>query len=750
MKNYLARQKEISQYFTYSPVITKTHKNLIKILNNTSEMTNSKNNYEDNRYTSNFLDKKNLDELNGYNNYDYSNINEYIAKKGKKKNCLVNDDLHTHNKKLMKSHEPYNKKQPNFRTNFSRSRSKSKSRKIINNSKVKIDKDESLLKSQNLNNQRYFSDDRINLKDNYTINSNLDCYSSKKLNLQHEDFLSKQERQHYNTHSKDSLEKNYYSNNIAESLNQTANEAFNKYHNYKNLYSEAEKIKLRKMILSQEVYSEKNGITFKPKINENSKYKVNLSFFERGINYAKRKKENYEKLIRDKSERELQNLRRSRSLSKSEMEKHTKIIVERLYKKEMDKKKEKTEKMLEEQKKLLLETKKNQLKKQEIEQTNKTVVQRLYSNEIQKIKEKFNSKDKELKDKELEEIENHNLSKIKEMNNKLYANIKCRVNTNIDKAREAASLDKKNNKNKNNTRFSSNKMFEDELYENNLKLLQQLRQEHKIKFKNNQASSKKDTSKSKGKNLHLTDNGNSNHEHFEKKSFELDNNKYAERLNTENQYQPYDISSRTNNNANSLFGTNHINKSKIVSPLKAKQSINYPLISSEFILENPTYKLVTHKKSEKKNDLLNSGNSVDKQSKAFIKKTSLSRDVNNHNGNLSPIKNKASLTSDKNETPKKDNALPFQNFSNKNLSNIDNNKAFTKDIQTRSENMNKYNLNFPTHDYSSTDNQNSNANPGEQKSGTLTDNSDHNSKSFEIKENKFKSKGLEKILSNRK
>jgi len=120
---------------------------------------------------------------------------------------------------------------------------------------------------------------------------------------------------------------------------------------YDKLYKEAENLRIKKVILSNEIYSEKYGITFQPKINHNPKYTIESNFEERSYIYLKNKREKIDKLIQDKYEQDPFLAKKSRTLSKEEKEKNTKNIVDRLYRKQMEKIKEHKEKKIEEEKK---------------------------------------------------------------------------------------------------------------------------------------------------------------------------------------------------------------------------------------------------------------------------------------------------------------------------------------------------------------------------------------------------------------
>jgi hypothetical protein len=774
MANYIKRQKELSREHTYSPSINKNLKS-----------KNSNNN---------------PNKLDNYGSYDFSYLNykilnNFVPKNGEK---LPNFNRITgYNSNLNANNDYSHQDAGKSHLNFKRSRSKSKPIKKSNKSR-NISMEKSRKNSQNFHqiinkSGRFSKNTNKNLTSNNFKKSNYPQEALSDADFDISEIPAEKRSQSFNNFAKgnsviyktEKLQSIYLNENIDNNINLILNQHLNKnrsdnndYHfnyNFKNdylptedndfnnlysekkenksdsgeifdkLYSQAEKIKLKKMILSNEIYSEKYGITFKPKINKNSKYNVNFDFHERDMNFVKTKRENLERLMKESKEKELSIIRKSRTLSKDEKDRNTRSVVERLYKKQMVKLKEIQAKKIEEEKKTEAEIKMKKISKEEIEFNNKKVVQRLYTGQIEKIKEQFNISKKQNNEelqKNLDLIENKSLNKIKISNKKNYSTVQSRV-FNVNKNKNEFAKDK-NNKNNNLSPSNNRQNSKDQ----NANLLKKLRKEHKIKFKNEDLSI---VCKSKEKNFELKNNLS---ETRIKKTEDSSPNKNSllQQDNSKNAFNFAD-SINSNNNRNSLLQSNSSvgdklkkSNSKVVKPIRATdfKKKNYSNNSDSLLESNNKY--------FQKSDSRNSNEENSKYNKKFEnKKKSIKKDY----ANLSPIndQNNHSLLdinalSNKSSFREGEGVIPitiskFESSLNSNSKNNAANNATTYNNSNTKETSVTSNSRNNKYELNNIKDEGENHIPGN------SDNSD-NSRGIEVKENKFKSKGLEKILSGRK
>ena len=466
---------------------------------------------------------------------------------------------------------------------------------------------------------------------------------------------------------------------------------------YEKLHGYAGKIKNNKIMLACEIYSEKNGLTFKPKINNNKKYNTTLDFFERDKNFVKLKKENLTKLKQEKNEKESLILPIQITKSKDEREINNKNIVDRLYKKEMEKIKEEKEKKIEEKKNL---DKKNSKTKDEIESNIKRLVKRLYSDQIKKSKEK-NLTEKDLEINDLEE--NNNFSTIKNKNEKI-------------------------NPKKHEKKYVSPLKNDDNL-------LKKLKKEHKIKFnKNDFLTDRKSIQIISPDNLLKDVNKESPNKI---KSEKKEKNILFQSLNKKNSINPY----KTNDNCENF------NKNSSIRKEREKRSIlNNKNESKEKNFENENFKNLEKRKSNKNNYNLSPikrNNNENSYSEIEIQ------------NNINNVSNKSSFKYLEDENKSNFNEKIFDNLNSKsnildekydidNLSkdeviNCNKNKSFTFK-ETNLSNFSKIYRNNYENNIILTDHNLSNTNH---------DNFE-GSHGIEVKENKFKSKALERILNTRK
>jgi len=683
--------------------------------------------------------------------------------------------------------------QPNrSRSNIKRSRSKTKTRENTNSCKIKSLK-KNRKNNSNLNHigtrsrsksPQVLKDDNqiINNPEGNRSHSNNQYISGKSVNFIHEEtknidkyekndeinILLKQninkDRTDNDFHFNYNFKNEFYSNEGGyENGYRDANEYSKNYNNinynskyqnnqnrkiYEKLYNEADKLKVKKMILSNEIYSEKYGITFQPKTTKNSKYDPRLNFYERDENFLKSKKENLERMRREKSEKELSSIRKSRTLSKDERDLHTKNIVERLYKKQIEKLKDIENKRSEEEKKAELELKQRKKSKEEIQIHNKSIIDRLYNSELSKIKDKSDLAKKLNRDelqKNLEMIENKNLSKIKQRNKQKYNNVQSRVfNNNVNKNNENDSKSKRTN----NNSGSPSKSHKSDL-------LKRLKEEHKIKFKNNYDLN--NISKSKDK-----DNISRDYDHNETRIIKQTEENSPVRNDKENNNtkNPLNLMDSINsNNRNSLRNSNSSVRDSLRRSINSKTGKPFKAadINKKNFANNSDYLLESNIPFYKKTD------SIESRDKNNYDNYERNRNYSKMN---SSIKDYTSLSPIRNEKSEFNNDLSGKSSYKENDSYNQNShfKSKLSDKMESSINNSKYNL------ISTANNNNSNTcketnfsnnsrlnrnelanikDVSESNTGGHTDNSD-NSKGFENKENKFKSKGLEKILSGRK
>jgi len=770
MANYIKRQKELNREHTYSPLINKNLK---------SKNSNNNQNNPDN-----------------YGSYDFSYLNYKILNNFVPKNDekLPNfNRINGYNSNLNANNDYSNQDAGKSHSNFKRPRSKSKPSKKSNKSR-NISMEKSSKNSQNfiqINNKsgRFSKNTNDNLTSNNFKKSNYPQEALSDADFEVSEIPSEKRSQSFNNLAKgkpviyktEKPQSIYRNENIDNNINLILHQHLNRnrsdnndYHfnyNFKKdylptedndfnnlysekkenksdseeifdkLYSQAEKIKLKKMILSNEIYSEKYGITFKPKINKNSKYNVNFDFHERDMNFVKTKRENLERLMKENKEKELSVIRKSRTLSKDEKDRNTRSVVERLYKKQMVKLKEIQAKKIEEEKKTEAEVKMKKISKEEIEFNNKKVIQRLYTTQIEKIKEQFNISKKQNNEelqKNLDLIENKSLNKIKKSNKKNYSTVQSRV-FNVNKNKNEFANDN-NNKN-NNLSPSINRQNSND---QNANLLKKLRKEHKIKFKNEDLSS---LSKSKEKNFGLKNNlCETRIKKTENSSPEK--NSLLQQDNSKNAFNFAD-SINSNNNRNSLLQSNSSvgdklkkSNSKIVKPIRATdfKKKNYSNNTDSLMESNNIY--------FKKSDSINSNEENSNFNKKFEnKKNSIKKDY----ANLSPINNQ------NNHSLLDINALSNKSSFREGVSPITNSKFETSlnSKNNAANNATTYN-NINTKETSVTSNSRNNNyelnNIKDETENHIPGNSDKsdNSRGIDVKENKFKSKGLEKILSGRK
>lgn len=793
MVNYIKRQKELSREYTYSPSIKKNYKS-----KNSNTSPTQHNNYGS--YDFSYLNYKVINSNSPKK--DEAKLPVFSRVRGHDSNSGTYPDY---------SVKKTERKSSNFKRSRSKSKARNKTHNSRNKSNIKSRKDSPNFQQVKSNNQ--FSKQRIqgqNTNKNVTFNKN---NFQKKTNYYQEELLENDafdvsdipmdKRSHsFNNLGKgkpinqrgEEAKENYRNRGIEdiniilkENVNKNRNDN-NDYHfnyNFKNeylssaegnnnhddgntnlylqtdqnrteskeifdkLYDEAEKLKMKRMILSNEFYSEKYGMTFHPKITRNPKYSVNTDFHTRDMNFVKSKREKIERLMRENKEKELSTMRKSRTLSKEEKDRNTKGVVERLYKKQMEKLKEIQAKKLEEEREAEAEARKRRKSKEEIQLNNKNIVQRLYSAQIEKIKEQFNvSKrlNKEEYQKNIDMIENENLNRIRQSNKKKYSNVQSRVFT-------ASSKNKTIN---NNTGISPSK-DRDNSKNQSENLLKKLKKEHKIKFKNEDLSS---VSKSKEKTFHRLQEKDVNETRIKKTEDSSPNKNSLIQDNSKNAFNFID-NINTNTNRNSLLQSNSSvgdklkkSNSKIVKPLKSTDlnKKNYTN-NSDYLLESNN---IYFKKS-------NSGNSNDKNynnnnfdsvsninNKDLNKKNSSIKDyanlspINNENSHslleINAISNKSSFREGEGINPNLNTKL--ESSLNSKNNNYGNNATTLNNSNTKETSFTYNSRNF-NYDMKNVKESNDNNIAGH------SDNSD-NSRGIEVKENKFRSKGLEKILSGRK
>jgi hypothetical protein len=638
-------------------------------------------------------EKKNENEifsrLNNFNNYEINNSNKY-AKPSKSK-----------------SNSNSKSKSRNKFENLSLRRSRSKA-KNTNNSLRKIKE------NSKTNQMRKINKEKISRKSEEKDKSFEKLSKLLVQNSLNDEKNSNNSRSEYNFDY--DATKEYFKSSEFKYPRMNFEERLN-YHN--------EKSKEKKILLANQIYSE-NGITFNPKISNNKNHKINSNFLERIKDFSHRKQENLEKLKISKIEKENETIKKPRSLSKDEYEKTYKGIVERLYKTEIDKIKELQKLKIEEEKLLEKEMKQKRKSNKEIETHNKQIIERLYINELDKILEKAEMAKvipRKQVIEDLEEKELKNLEKIKELNKESYTHVSKKLNTNLENAKKLVKLQKekenlikkikRNSKSKN---YSSEKkeQLNDKLKEKEV-YMKKLQLEHKIKFKKREIEDRfkeeqnKSKSKSKSKERSRSIRKISNISLFtpEKNTSYQEIKEVEEKI--ENNESPFIKKEKRTNFRKS--------ESKIIKPIIAKGG--HQKRNSDLLLE------MNNKHNHKK--------SLSNSSKDFSnpfssgKKNSIVRENSN-----SSSKN---YLAEKKSIPRKSLKDELNKVINTDISGIikdDNNKT------TYSKSLHLNNTNFSNNTISKNTEEN------------LLENDNINNLST-VKENKFKSKGLERILNiNRK
>lgn len=788
MTDYIKRQKELNREYTYSPSINKNYKS------KNSGRCNSPNQFnDDGSYDFSYLNynaikssnssPKNSEKLPVFSRVTVysSNANAYPDYVVRKENAERNHSSSNFKRSRSKA-KARNKSNDSGNISVNKSRKNSPNFKQLNNKNSNINfKKSNYAQEELLENEDFDVSDIPHAHEKRSQSFNDFSSKAKSVNLKNEQANENHRSggaridNNINLILKQNINKNRSENNNDYHFNYNFkkenlysdeggyNENLNEENNHKNLnnyietnqnqsegkevfdklYNEAEKLKVKKMILTNEFYSEKHGLTFKPKINNVSKYCISTDFYTRDMNFVKTKRENLEKLMKENKQKELASIiRKSRTLSKEEKERNTRSVVERLYKKQIEKLKENEAKKIEEEKKMEAELKKRKKSKEEIQLNNKNIVHRLYAAQIEKIKEEINVS-KKLNDEEsrrnLEIVENQNLNKIKQSNKKKYSTVQSRVfnasNNNNNKSNN------NNVKSKNNSVSPSNNRNDSKSQSKNL--LKKLKKEHQIKFKNEDFSS---VSKSKEKNFNYLKEKDASETRIKKTEDSSPNKNSIIKENSKNAFNFID-SINSNTNRNSLLQSNSSvgeklkkSNSKVIKPIRASDfnKKNY-CSNSDYLLDSNN---IYFKKSDSRNsNEKNNNNNINFDSasnldinKNLTKKNSLVKDY----ANLSPINNSNSLLeinalSDKSSF--RDGEGVIQNANNTTNYNNSNTKETSVTNNSKTNNNKSDFVNFKE--------QNENLIAGH------SDNSD-NSRGIDVKENKFKSKGLEKILSGRK
>ncbi len=484
----------------------------------------------------------------------------------------------------------------------------------------------------------------------------------------------------------------------------------NKDYIFNKLYKDAEKLRMKKVILSNEIYSDKHGITFQPKVNNNPKYYVESNFEEREQNHIINRQIKIRRMIKERYEQSPFHGNKSRTLSKEERDNNTKNIVDRLYNRQIAKLKEYKEKKIEEDKKAEKELKKREKSKDEIEINNKKIIERLYSTQIEKVKEKYHfikKPKKEDVEKQIEILESQNINKIKKNNKRKFSNIHSKVYNN--------HANKTNNKDQNSLSPTNN---------NNENLLKKLKKEHKIKFKDNPLNR---ISKSKSKNRNF---------------FEKENKAYNNEMIIKKTEDDIMIGK-----GNSLMVSRSSDKrDSALRKSIGKNSSNdfYKKNTADYLLELNNIHLKT---TERAGSLINSQSSKEKITYSHLE----SNEINNNKGIL---KKKSTIKDDKDiMSILKNVKSDIYKDSRPSISKQDNLKE-SIDSDNNKNNTLTGNNSTPFKDTSITNNSYIKANKHDNSiikeivSNNIENNNDY--PRGENKENKFRSKGLEKILNSRK
>ena len=307
-----------------------------------------------------------------------------------------------------------------------------------------------------------------------------------------------------------------------------------KYDFYQNEEKHLERVndKILKMKMNKNINLEKN-CTFKPKINKNYKLKktnseskiyinktsnnskINNKLNEENNSYSQTKEKSdskyYEKLYNDAQfykEKELkyEKIENEKYTFSPKLFKNNNYIVKMTFNERRNKSIENKMKLLkkkdDEEKKFLEEMKKNSVSKNK-NVNNKEVINRLYEKEYLKIKERL---EKEKKEKELQnqKKKNYNLDKNENNNNNINDNNTITFGNNIsknnnlvlnfkkkyDKKDEPLNLEEKGNN------YSNNKLN----IEQELLLMEKIKSEHYINFKNKKENKRNDESNFMKKN----------------------------------------------------------------------------------------------------------------------------------------------------------------------------------------------------------------------------------------------------------
>ena len=307
-----------------------------------------------------------------------------------------------------------------------------------------------------------------------------------------------------------------------------------KYDFYQNEEKHLERVndKILKMKMNKNINLEKN-CTFKPKINKNYKLKktnseskiyinktsnnskINNKLNEENNSYSQTKEKSdskyYEKLYNDAQfykEKELkyEKIENEKYTFSPKLFKNNNYIVKMTFNERRNKSIENKMKLLkkkdDEEKKFLEEMKKNSVSKNK-NVNNKEVINRLYEKEYLKIKERL---EKEKKEKELQnqKKKNYNLDKNENNNNNINDNNTITFGNNIsknnnlvlnfkkkyDKKDEPLNLEEKGNN------YSNNKLN----IEQELLLMEKIKSEHYINFKNKKENKRNNQSNFMKKN----------------------------------------------------------------------------------------------------------------------------------------------------------------------------------------------------------------------------------------------------------
>ena len=468
------------------------------------------------------------------------------------------------------------------------------------------------------------------------------------------------------------------------SLNMTENQSKN-INLYKKLYDEAKELKFKHAILTNEFYSEKNGMTFKPKVNSCKKYKIDIDFMQREKIFSKSKKENLEKLKKEKEEKEF-GLLPKKNTSLEDRHKNNKEIVERLYKKHNEKIKEEKQKKIAEEKNIEIQKRQTRKSKEEIDTINKAVAQRLYSNQIDKIKDK-NLSLKKAKDEEANKLLSQDLFYKYKKEKKLFE-FKNNPEINFEKEKNKNSPCKEN--------------------ENKPKsLIKKIDVNSRLLKPNLAASSPDNNIHPKKKERTKTNSGSKGKIKKEIKQNNSSPNKILKpgsiRKNKINTNKIFD-----DNNNNNISKDNFQNKNNLSIKFNEKNN------SKEYNNLSPI-------RNENSNYLTDNN---------IISNKSSYRDTDVYN--LSNLKTNNNLTMNIKDIGRNEK----NNFEDNNLKNTNSviGNTFKETNVSNNSNVNKNSDGLTDHNFL---NQNS-------------ENNSDNSRGLENKENKFKSKALEKILSGRK